>query len=264
MLPFSPYGGGPSGGGELSDEEEIAELKRRLALLEARREKQVPPIVPPDENVVGHKPSRKGPGIALASLVGFFLLMALIAQCEGPTSNPSSASGADPVIQATPSYSSPPPSAKPAAETWRYSDEVDPMNDKHTRMACVTSNDLVSLDSPYQPVTADLCIRESAKFGLDTFFRLNGSGQILCDSYDGCTGHIRLDDGPRRAISMSTAADHSSEILFFSSGRSAMNLIAGAKVTRVELTYYQAGIQAVTFNTEGLDFAKLGVSRGKK
>lgn len=138
------------------------------------------------------------------------------------------------------------------------------MNDKHTRTACVTSNDLVSLDSPYEPVTADLCIRNSAKFGLDTFFRLNGSGQILCDSYDGCTGHIRLDDGPRRGISMSTSADHSSEILFFSSGRTAMNLIAGAKVTRVELTYYEAGTQAVTFNTEGLDLAKLGVARGKK
>ncbi|MET3666247.1 hypothetical protein [Caulobacter sp. 1776] len=248
----------------MSDEEEIAELKRRLAELEARRAQQAPPIVAPAANPAGQKPSRNGVGVALAVVVGLLLLMALLSQCRGPTGATSPSSNDDPVNATASNPSSSPAPSIPVAETWRYTDDVDPMNDRHTRTACVTSSDLVSLNSPYEPVTADLCIRNSAKFGLDTYFRLNGSGQILCDSYDGCTGHIRLDDGQRRAISMSTSADHSSEILFFSSGRSAMNLVAGAKVTRVELTYYEAGTQAVTFNTGGLDLSKLGVTRGKK
>lgn len=264
---LAPYGGAQSGGGDLSDEEEIAELRRRIAELEARRTPQSPTPEAQIPIVAAPKQARGGSvGTAIALLIGAVVLLTALVQCGSPstTSTTTTSSSTDPVYPSASTSSGSSTPYEPPKQAWRYSDDVDPMNDKHTRMACVTSNDMVSLDSPYEPVTADLCVRNSAKFGLDTFFQLNGSGQILCDSYDGCTGHIRLDDGPRRAISMSTSADHSSEVLFFSSGRSAMNLIAGAKVTRVELTYYQAGSQAVTFNTAELDLSKLGLSRAKK
>lgn len=246
----------------MSDEEEIAALRRRLDELEAKRS---PPPQPPPSTAADRNPGPKRslwPAAALlASLLGAIIALD---RCGSPTSetgvpvavstsdDPDVNAGAAAIARAA------------AIQTWRYSDEVDPMTDKRTRTACITSDDKVILDSPYKPVTAQLCVRNSAKFGVDAYFSLEGRGQILCDSYSGCTGHIRINDGPRTAIRMVEPADHSTETLFFASGRRTATLLEKATRTRVELTYYQAGNQAVTFNTVGLNLHQLGIAPSPK
>lgn len=138
------------------------------------------------------------------------------------------------------------------------------MSDRKTRMACVDSTDTVNLDWPYKSVTAELCIRNSPKFGFDVFFQLNGDGQILCDSYNGCSAKIRYGDAPAGRNGALTAADHSSNVIFLTGARNIAARLAKADTTRIELTYYQAGSQAVSFPTKGLDLARLGLGGGKK
>lgn len=254
----------------MSNEEEIAALRRRLAELEAAQAKTesqatAPGTQPSAPAAPVQQPSNSGRMIGigiLVALVAVFVIAQLSAKSPTKAPSPDPAAPVGNYVAAE-SYT-PGKVVTPAPQNWSYTDSVDPMNDKHTRTACVESNDMVLLESPYEPVTAQLCIRNSAKFGLDAYFALNGSGQILCDSYYGCKGHIRIDEGPRTAVSMSEPADHSSDMLFFSSGKGLLNMVSNSKRARVELTYYQAGSQSVEFNTSGLDKSRLGLAEGTK
>jgi hypothetical protein len=139
-----------------------------------------------------------------------------------------------------------PPPAKPMPPpaptyAWTYAEDVDPMSDRKTFLACVNSTDEVDLNPPYDAVTARLCVRNSPKFGVDVYYVLNGDGQILCDNYDGCSVKIRYGDAPAGRNGANTGADHSSNIIFLAGSRAVAARLTKAKVTRVELTFYEAG-----------------------
>lgn len=250
--------GAARGGGVMSPEDEKARLKARLAELEAAAQTIAP----------ASTPSRR---ISERRVVAVVVLGA-VAILAVAVLNVRSSNGYGPVRVSpdlVPAAPPPPHVAAPGGDAaqvsfWTYSDELDEMTGRRTRDACVTSIDAVRLDFPYKPTTARLCIRNSPKYGLDAYFQLTGDGQILCTSYQGCTGHVRYDDGPRLAVSMAEPADHSSDTVFFRASRSAMAAIAKADVTRVELNYFQNGEQAVTFKTGGLDLSKLGVAPKSK
>ena len=166
--------------------------------------------------------------------------------------------------QPSPAYTPPPEQPAVDVQRWTYREDRDPMDDRKTKLACATSSDTVSLDWPYKPTTADICLRNSPKFGKDIYFVLNNDGQIICSSYDGCTVRIRIDDAPAERIQANTAADHSSNILFLSGSARLAQRLAKAKTLAVEAQYYQAGQQAVTFDVEGLDLNKAGFAAAKK
>lgn len=252
-------------------DDEIAELKARLATLEAQKAAQsaatptsATQIIAPPTN---DKESAANRLILLVGgCVALFVVLALLASFQPRTSTSEPAPipanvPPGPVQPIVPQETAEPPTPQSA---WVYSEDVDPMSDRKTRMACVNSIDTVNLDWPYSAITAALCIRNSPKFGIDVFYRLNGDGQILCDSYDGCSIKIRYGDAPVGRNGALTSADHSSNIVFLTGARSVAARLANAKTTRMELTYYQAGSQTVTFPTQGLDLAKVGLSGGAK
>jgi len=160
----------------------------------------------------------------------------------------------------------PSPPVAPAAPTyaWVYVDDLDPMSDRKTLLACVDSTDQVSLNPPYEPVTARLCVRNSPKFGVDVYYVLNGDGQILCDSFDGCAVKVRYGEAPAGRNGANSAADHSSNIVFLTGARAVAARLAKAKTTKIELTFYEAGVQSVTFPTEGLDLSKVNLGGAAK
>lgn len=251
-------------------DDEIAELRTRLAKLEAQRATQS--AAPPTTAQIVDTPANDKDGVTkrLTMLIGgglaLAVVLAVLASLQPNTPTPASkpASGnapPEPIQPLAPREPSTPP-APPSA--WTYSEDVDAMSDRKTRMACVDSTDTVNLDWPYKSVTAELCIRNSPKFGFDVFFQLNGDGQILCDSYNGCSAKIRYGDAPAGRNGALTAADHSSNVIFLTGARNVAARLAKADTTRIELTYYQAGSQAVSFPTKGLDLAKLGLGGKKK
>jgi len=251
-------------------DDEIAELRTRLAKLEAQRATQS--AAPPTTAQIVDTPANDKDGVTkrLTMLIGGGLALAVVLavlaslqpNTPTPASKPASVNAPpEPIQPLAPREPSTPP-APPSA--WTYSEDVDAMSDRKTRMACVDSTDTVNLDWPYKSVTAELCIRNSPKFGFDVFFQLNGDGQILCDSYNGCSAKIRYGDAPAGRNGALTAADHSSNVIFLTGARNVAARLAKADTTRIELTYYQAGSQAVSFPTKGLDLAKLGLGGGKK
>lgn len=249
-------------------DDEIAELRERLAQLETRRRNEkaeaAPAVVaaPP----VTVEPKKPNPAvIAVLAVVGVLALIMVARSCDpGPATPPPSA-----MASTTPARPSSPAPVVPAVPpvpsyAWTYVDDVDPMSDRKTLLACVDSSDQVSLNPPYEPVTARLCVRNSPKFGVDVYYVLNGDGQILCDISDGCSVGVRYGEAPAGRNSATTSADHSSNIIFLDGARAVAARLAKAKTTKIELTFYEAGVQSVTFPTEGLDLSKVNLGGGAK
>ncbi|WP_292029845.1 hypothetical protein [Brevundimonas sp. UBA2416] len=155
----------------------------------------------------------------------------------------------------------PMPTAAPAAPVtpaspWTYTTDLDPMTDRPTHVACSTSTNMVRLQSPYSDVAARLCVRQSPQHGLDVYVALLGDGQIICRSYNNCSVNIRFGDGEQQSFSATDAADGSSNIIFVTNAQRFVTGVKGAPVTRIQLTFYQAGVQVVEFNTSGLEWPR--------
>ena len=155
----------------------------------------------------------------------------------------------------------PSPTAAPAipvtpATAWNYTTDLDPMTDRPTHVACSTSINMVRLESPYSDVGARLCIRQSPQHGLNAYVALLGDGQIICRSYDNCSIKVRFGDGAQQSFSAADAADGSSNVIFLSNAQRFVSGVKTAPITRVQLTFYEAGVQVVEFNTAGLEWPR--------
>ena len=151
----------------------------------------------------------------------------------------------------------------PAPRNWRYQERSDPMTDRATRLACVTSRNEAMLDFPYHPTRAELCLRDSPQHGRDAYVALLGDGQILCPSYRDCTVQVRFDREPMRPYSAVGASDNSSNIVFIRNRDRLERELRNADVTAVQIEFYRAGQQALIFDTAGFEWpAREGQRKG--
>lgn len=260
----------------MDESEELAALRAENARLRAELEAsraagQSPP--PPSSPVISGGPvigeGKPMSGCAKWALggVGFLILLIVLGMCTAsktpskPEAATAPAAGdAKPADSAKPAAPVPAPASpdadKPAAPAepataWRYDQSEDPMGGV-TKTACVTSVNEVSLDFPYHTQPMTLCLRRSPKFGLDAYASLVSDGQILCSTYSRCHIRVRFDDKPAVAWSGADAADGSSNIVFLTRTAGLIAKIKSAKRMRLELEFYQAGVQTVEFPVEGL------------
>ncbi|MBU1273066.1 MAG: hypothetical protein KJ728_14950 [Alphaproteobacteria bacterium] len=231
---------------------EIRELRERLARLEESRASGASPSPQLVESTI--KPKNGCVNVAV-TLLALFGLLIVIATCSGNGSSTSSNSSPETTTQQRIAAEV---ANQPAVPTtaWSYRDSVDPMTDKKTFFACVTSSNDVRLNPPYSDVKAELCIRQSPRYGLDAFVQLNGDGQIICRSYDNCTVKVRFGDGTLQSFSSTDAADGSSNIVFISNASRFLTGVKTADVTRIQMTLYEAGDQAIEFNTKDLEWPR--------
>lgn len=231
---------------------EIRELRERLARLEGAQANPPQPTPTPVQNT--NKPKSGCATVAIA-LLALFGLLIVIATCSGGGSSPSTGSSPQtPTQQRIADEVADRPAPQTAA--WSYRDSVDPMTDKKTHFACVTSSNDVRLNPPYSDVRAELCVRQSPRYGLDVFVQLNGDGQIICRSYDNCTVKVRFGDGALQSFSSTDAADGSSNIIFISNASRFLTGVKTADITRIQMTFYEAGDQAIEFNTKDLEWPR--------
>lgn len=137
--------------------------------------------------------------------------------------------------------------------SWRYSESMDPLYGARRLFACVRSSNDVQLSLPSRRAPAELCLRNSPKFGLDVYVRLQGDGQILCDA-EGCSVRAKFDHGAVRSFPASAAADHSTNIIFIDRTR-VQSFLAALKTSSsaiVEISLYKNGAQELAFNTANL------------
>ena len=141
------------------------------------------------------------------------------------------------------------PSAPPSP--WVLSETASAMMDKKTKFACTTSLNEAQLQWPYANTHAQLCLRRDPRAGLDAYVLLDGEGQILCD-IPYCTLHVRFDQGAVQNFTADRSSDGSTNVIFFTRPARVLAALKTSKVTVVELTFYKAGNQQLTFWTEGM------------
>jgi hypothetical protein len=246
---------------ESSDRDrEIADLKARLASLEAAKASEIPP----SRTSAMPKRSPAPYFIALLIVAGGFILLVVASQ-PGTTRSSADSSAVDASAAANLAMQAATDAANAAkgaegsnggpgssgASGWRYTERGDAMHDEKTKLACVTSNNQLSLSAPYQDVDADLCIRRKPAGELDAYVQLNGDGQILCD-LEGCMTHVRFDKGRIEGFPTVTAADGSSNIVFLNRTTALVSDLKRSQSTVIALNMYQAGTQELVFNTAGL------------
>lgn len=237
-------------------DEEIARLEARLKELKAAKEASSEVASAPIRGVAkeGGKPNYAGWVVLGVCGVGLFLWLAAQGSKPANSTPPLSPTTPETVEVVQPVAEAP----KPVVDQpkWNYTSDVDPMTDKKTETACVTSTNEVRQGFPYGNSSARLCIRQSPKWGTDVYVVLNGDGQIICRSYDNCTHKVRFGDKEQMSFSAADSSDGSSNITFITNHSRFISNVNTADVTKVEIQLYQNGSQILDFPTKGLEWPR--------
>ena len=223
---------------------EIAELEERLAALKrvsSSADSPEPDVVAKPD---GPSSSQNAIAIVLGAVIVVVLLVLIAAWNGGRLDHEAEVAATDPTMV-------------PAA-AWAYRETTDAMSSAAGYEACINSVNMVRLERPYEAVTGQLCIMQRPRHGRDVIVALNGDGQILCRSYDGCTVRVRFEDGEVQSFSAVGPSDGSSNIVFIQNDARMIAAVKAADVTRVELEFYQAGSQTLEFHTRGLVWPRPG------
>ena len=137
------------------------------------------------------------------------------------------------------------------APAWDYSGGTDDISGKIVQSASLRSQNFNVFDFPYQGETyLTMTVRQHPRYGLDVYFTLD-RGQILCNSYDGCSGMINI-DGRSERLTLTEPSDNSSDVVFATYDAAILRKIRNAETVVVELPVYEEGAPAWTFNVKGL------------
>lgn len=155
-------------------------------------------------------------------------------------------------------------SAPTPPPTWRYSVERDAMRGTSQTTACIRASTRVSLPAPYRTQAPLLCVR-----GDTVFMTLPAGGQFLTTD----DGKVSVDGGEVDTFEMTGPSDGSYDTIFFDRQAGpesiagfrqadyekavaalpplASQIRSGRRVI-VEVAFYRAGRQQVTFDVAGL------------
>jgi hypothetical protein len=136
--------------------------------------------------------------------------------------------------------------------SWTYYNRRDELRGRPEYFAEVISSNEERFDFPYEGGSRlRMTIRQSSQHGQDLIFRIS-SGQFVCGVYN-CDGAISF-DGAVEKLTLSSPADHSSDVLFATYDQALVRKLKSSDRTIVELPFYQAGNRQFVFDTRGLEW----------
>jgi hypothetical protein len=142
--------------------------------------------------------------------------------------------------------------ASEAPSPWDYSQDEDKVRGGTTYYARTTSTNSISQSFPYDSdTTMTMTVRKSPAYGTDVVLTIS-SGQMMCPSYEGCSGTVRFDNGRAQRVSFNGPADDSSDTVFVSGAKGFIAKLKSAKKVTIEKTLYEAGSPQFEFDVHGL------------
>ena len=139
------------------------------------------------------------------------------------------------------------------ASKWDYSESKDEMRGTTTKLASISSENVVDLEFPYGEVHGQLWIRRRPEDGLNIAFEVD-KGQVLCHTFSDGYVSMKFDDGPVQRFRCTGSSDGSSETAFILDESRALAALKRAKRTIVEAEFFQQGRQQFIFETAGLEW----------
>ena len=176
---------------------------------------------------------------------------------SAPSSGPTAATSAPAAQQPSSASTTPLPvsDAAPAAKpsNWNESQELDPMRNKSTYYDCIISDNALQFSFPYGGGSSGhLCFRNSPRFGTDVYLRMD-KGQSTC-SFEGCTLHMKFDDGPILAFGATEASGGNTDTVFIHGYARLKQLMRKSKHMILEAEFFQEGVQQLDFTVSGFDW----------
>ena len=139
-----------------------------------------------------------------------------------------------------------------APSAWSYSQDEDKVRGGTTFYASTPSTNSIAQNFPYDShTTMNLTVRKSPAYGTDVILTIS-SGQMMCPSYEGCSGTVRFDSGPAQRVSFNGPADSSSDTVFVVGAKQFIAKLKKAKKVTIEKTLYDAGNPQFEFDVQGL------------
>ena len=127
------------------------------------------------------------------------------------------------------------------------------MRGTSSKVAQITSDNVVDLDFPYGEVHGQLWVRQRHEDGLNVAFEVE-KGQVLCNSFTESYVSIKFDDRPIQKFRCTDASDGSSNVAFLSNEHSVLAELKKSKRAIVEAEFFQQGRKQFTFDTAGLNW----------
>lgn len=135
---------------------------------------------------------------------------------------------------------------------WTYSTTEDKVRGSTTYYARTTSTNTINQNPPYDSDTSmGIAVRKSLSDGTNVLLTIS-SGQMMCPSYEGCSGTVSFDGGPAQRIRFAGPADSSSDTIFVEGAKSFIVKLKKAKKVVIEKTLYEAGNPQFEFDVRGL------------
>lgn len=198
------------------------------------------------------------PTWAIVALVSVGVVIVASISASPPASNkPVPAAATEAATSALPSTNASnagPVASEGASEPskWSYSTDEDKVRGGASYYATTTSTNSIAQPFPYDSsTTMTITVRKSPAHGTDVVLTVS-SGQLMCPSYEGCTGTASFDGGPAQRISFAGPADNSSDTIFIEGAQSFIAKLKKAKHVVIEKTMYQAGNPQFEFDVAGL------------
>lgn len=142
--------------------------------------------------------------------------------------------------------------AKPGDSPWVYSTTQDKVRGSTTYFARATSTNTVHQNPLYDADTSmSMTVRKSKAGGTDVYLTIS-SGQMMCPSYEGCSGTVSFDGAAAQRVRFMGPADSSSETIFVGGAKAFIGKLKRAKKIVIEKTLYEAGDPQFEFDVHGL------------
>ena len=208
------------------------------------------PITEPPKRGVG-----KGIGIGCLVVLGIFILLAAIgSQVEqtNATGNVDEITANLTAVDLNTAKTNATANAEAENSSWSYSEDEDKVRGGTTYYARTTSTNSISQSFPYDSdTTMAMTVRKSPAYGTDVVLTIS-SGQIMCPSYEGCSGTVRFDSGPAQRVSFSGPEDNSSDTIFVDGAKGFIAKLKSSEKVTIEKTLYEAGSPQFEFDVRGL------------
>lgn len=134
---------------------------------------------------------------------------------------------------------------------WDYNDSPDQMGRGSIKWATVRSLNEFEFDFPYKkPQRATLQLRKHPKHGKDVILSIE-RGQFLC-RIDGCTIHVRFDQGKALAYNAVEPEDNSTTTIFIGNYDRFLEGLRKANKISIEAQFFHEGNRVFEFDVSGL------------
>jgi len=182
---------------------------------------------------------------------GGVVLLIAVSQLAGNGAESGSTATSSEAVEA-PKLIDPRPSPAADASTWTYSTDKDKLRGADTYLASTTSTNEIQQDAPYSGGTRmTMTVRKHPEWGTDVMLTIT-EGQLMCSSYDGCSGMVSFDGKKPERVRFSAPEDNASETMFVNGAKAFVAKLKASKSVTIEKTLYQAGAPQFEFRTAGL------------